>query len=89
MGYVSASKVLPEELIEQIQRYAEGQTIYIPKSRNKRCKWGENTDTKAYIPERNDKLYEDYKNGTSVLNLSKRYFLDPKSIQRIIRAMRD
>ena len=56
MGYVSASNVLPEELIEQIQKYAEGQTIYIPKSRNKRCKWGENTDTKSYIAERNEKL---------------------------------
>lgn len=89
MGYINALKVLPEELVEQIQRYAEGQILYIPKTRSKWCKWGENTDTKEYTEQRNIKLYIDYKDGVTILELSKRYFLDPKSVQRIIRAMRD
>jgi Mor family transcriptional regulator len=88
VGYVNALKVLPKELVDQIQRYVDGQIIYIPKPKNKWCKWGENTDTKEYIEQRNTKLYIDYKDGATILELSKRYFLDPKSVQRIIMAMR-
>lgn len=89
MGYVNALKVLPKELVEQIQRYVDGQIIYIPKPKDKWGKWGENTDTKEYIEQRNTKLYIDYKEGSTILELSKQYFLNPKSVQRIIKAMRD
>lgn len=89
MGYVNALKVLPKELVEQIQKYVEGQVIYIPKPKNKWRKWGENTDTKEYIEQRNTELYLAYKDGATIQELSKRYFLDPKSVQRIIRTIKD
>ena len=54
-----------------------------------RCRWGEKTDTKVYFRERNFEIYNSFKNGTIVTELSKRYFLTPKSMQRIIRSMRD
>lgn len=88
MGYVHAFEILPEELIEKIQEYIDGQVIYIPKMKCNRCKWGEKTDTKAYFKERNFAIYNSYKNGISVSELSEKYFLTPKSIQRIIRSMR-
>lgn len=31
MKYTNATKVLPEELIEEIQKYVQGETLYIPK----------------------------------------------------------
>ena len=31
MGYKKAGDILPAELIEMIQEYADGDTIYIPK----------------------------------------------------------
>ena len=41
MGYINGNKILPEELINRIQDYIEGECIYIPKSK-KHCKaWGE------------------------------------------------
>ena len=85
MGYIYALEILPADLIEKIQEYVDGQVIYIPKIQSKRCKWGEKTDTKAYFKERNFEIYNSYKNGTSVFELSEKYFLTPKSIQRIIR----
>jgi len=88
MGYICAAKILPEGLIEEIQEYVNGQIIYIPKIKSKRCKWGENTDTKAYFKERNFEIYNSYKNGMTILELSEKYFLTPKSIQRIIRSMK-
>ena len=30
MSYISAEDVLPKELIETIQQYVDGKTIYIP-----------------------------------------------------------
>lgn len=88
MGYVHALEVLPEELIEKIQEYVDGQVIYIPKIKSKRFKWGEKTDTKAYFKERNIEIYNSYKSGMTVFELSEKYFLTPKSIQRIIRNMK-
>ena len=87
MGYVHALEILPEGLIEKIQEYVDGQVIYIPKIKSKKCKWGEKTDTKAYFKERNFEIYNRYKNGMTVFELSEKYFLTPKSIQRIIRSM--
>ena len=87
MGYVHALEILPEGLIEKIQEYVDGQVIYIPKTKSKKCKWGEKTDTKAYFKERNFEIFQSYNNGTTVYELSEIYFLTPKSIQRIIRSM--
>ena len=87
MGYIHALEILPERLIEEIQEYVDGQVIYIPKIKSKRCKWGEKTDTKTYLQKRNLEIYSSYKNGTTVFELSEKYFLTPKSIERIIRNM--
>ncbi len=86
MGYVHALEILPEGLIEEIQKYVDGQVIYIPKIKSKKCKWGEKTDTKTYLKERNFEIYNNYKNGATVFELSEKYFLTPKSIQRIVRS---
>ena len=87
MGYVQALEVLPADLIEQIQEYVDGQVLYIPKMKSKKCKWGEKTDTRTHLKERNFELYKEYKNGATVYELSERYYLNPKSIQRIIRTI--
>lgn len=87
MGYVHALGILPEGLIKEIQEYVAGQVIYIPKIKSERCEWGEKTDTKVYFRERNTEIYNSYKNGTTVFELSEKYYLTPKSIQRIIRSM--
>ncbi len=88
MGNVQALEVLPERLIEEIQQYVDGQVIYIPKIKSKKFRWGERTDSKVYFKERNLAIYNGYKNGITVFELSEKYFLTPKSIQRIIRTMK-
>lgn len=40
MKYVKASAVLPKKLILEIQKYVQGETIYIPNSESTRKKWG-------------------------------------------------
>lgn len=86
MGFIHALAILPEGLIEKIKEYVDGQVIYIPKIKLKRCKRGEKTDTKAYFKERNFEICNSYKNGMTVFELSEKYFLTPKSMQRLIRS---
>ena len=40
MKYKNASDILPDELLKEIQKYAAGETIYIPMSENDRKEWG-------------------------------------------------
>lgn len=85
MGYQKAEQILPQELIRAIQQYADGICIYIPRKENSRKKWGENTDTLSEIQTRNQYILKDRKKGMSVTELSAKYFLSEKSIQRILR----
>lgn len=84
MSYRSAEKVLPVELVEQIQQYVDGGYLYIPRKQEKRKKWGENTMIRKQLGERNSSIYEDYLQGLSIKELAEKYFLSEKSIQRII-----
>ncbi|MHB9946485.1 hypothetical protein CF095_14000 [Clostridium botulinum] len=79
--------MLPEELLELIQNYIDGEYIYIPRKECNRRTWGENTESKRKISIRNSEIYKKYKEGISVKVLSEMYYLSPKSIQRIISNM--
>ncbi|WP_270501074.1 CD3324 family protein [Clostridium butyricum] len=84
MKYVKAQDVLPEELIELIQKYIDGNYLYIPRRNDNRKSWGESTGIKNILKIRNREIYIKYKNGMSVDALSKEYYLSEKSIRRII-----
>ncbi|MBQ9929585.1 MAG: hypothetical protein IJO72_02235 [Oscillospiraceae bacterium] len=85
MSYIKAEKVLPEKLIRQIQEYADGVCIYIPRKPGTRHPWGQKTDYKAELKIRNDRIRGDYAAGTSVAALSQKYHLSEKSIRRILQ----
>ena len=85
MSYIKAEEILPEELIRQIQEYADGMYIYIPRKPGTRRKWGQETDYKAELKARNDHIRSDYAAGESVSALGRRYHLSEKSIRRILQ----
>ena len=82
MSYIKAEEILPEELIRQIQKYVDGVYIYIPRKPGTRHAWGQETDYKAELKIRNDRIRSDYAAGESVTTLSRRYHLSEKSIRR-------
>ena len=41
MKYINADIILPNDLIEEIQKYTQGNYIYIPVKKEKHKKWGE------------------------------------------------
>ncbi|MBS5981702.1 MAG: hypothetical protein KIC67_03725 [Clostridium butyricum] len=84
MKYVKAQDVLPEELIELIQKYIDGNYLYIPRKDDNHKSWGENSGIKNILKIRNKEIYIKYNNGMSVDALSNEYYLPEKSIRRII-----
>lgn len=88
MSYIKAADVLPEELLILIQKYVDGEYIYIPKMECRRKSWGEITQSKKETYNRNLHIYKKYKEGASINVLSEMFYLSPKSIQKIITKMK-
>lgn len=84
MCYIKAKEVLPEEVIELIQKYVEGEYIYIPKKSDNRQQWGSKTKVREEISIRNSTIYKEYVNGVSRIEIAEKYYLSKKSIDRII-----
>ena len=85
MSYIKAEKILPEELIRQIQEYVDGVCIYIPRKPGTRHSWGQGTDYKSELSIRNSLIRKDHAQGCGVEMLSRKYHLSEKSIRRILR----
>lgn len=83
MSYISAENVLPKEVIEIIQQYISGKSIYIPCKEKK--DWGSESKIKQYYITRNQEICIKHRNGAVVKVLAEEYSLSVKSIQRIIR----
>lgn len=89
MRYCKASDVLPAELIEEIQKYIDGQYLYIPRREQSRRSWGDNTRTRNEIRARNRQILQEHRSGDSYHVLAKRYFLAEKTVAAIVRRYRD
>lgn len=85
MGYRKAEEILPMEIIELIQQYVDGESIYIPRKSENRQEWGSSTGAKQQVRQRNREIYTEYAAGKTVSEMADKYFLSEKSIQRIIR----
>ena len=88
MGYRRAEEILPAEIIEIIQKYVDGENIYIPKKAENRKRWGSDTQIRQELSTRNRNIYADWKQGAGCAELAGRYFLSEKSIQRIVKDMK-
>ncbi len=84
MGYRNACEVLPPELVSQIQKYVDGEIIYIPRQENRRKKWGDNTLTRSDLHTRNDEIHRLYLEGTRVKELAERFYLSTQCIYKIL-----
>ena len=57
MGYVKAETILPDNLLREIQKYIQGEYVYIPSEHTTRKKWEKNqepgsvykTEMKLYV----------------------------------------
>ena len=66
MKYQSAKAVFPDALLKEIQKYVQGELVYIPKTPANHKKWGDNTDTKQLIARRNREIVKAFQEGATV-----------------------
>ena len=83
MNYRRASDVLPEELLEELQKYAQGEMLYIPKSKERK-KWGEDSGARSFYQKRNDEIREKYLQKTPIERLADDYCLSEDMIRKIL-----
>jgi Mor family transcriptional regulator len=84
MKYMNANKVLPEKLIVEIQKYVQGETLYIPKQETKRMKWGTSSGGRRMLDQRNKAIRNSFVNGSTIEHLAEEYYLSTETIKKIV-----
>ena len=49
MSYNKVIYILPNDLIEKVQEYVDGEFIYIPRKSSNKKEWGAGTDRKSVV----------------------------------------
>jgi Mor family transcriptional regulator len=84
LQYKNGKEILPAELLKELQRYIQGELIYIPTLEAERKGWGENNGTRDSIRKRNMDIHRLYKEGFSIDELMGKFHLSEESIRKII-----
>ena len=84
MKYKNAKKILPEQLVKEIQKYVQGEIIYVPGINSSRAGWGESNGAKERYRERNNEIIKLYNSGVSIEALTNKYYLSEYSVKKII-----
>ena len=83
MKYRRAPDVLPEELLREVQKYSQGELLYVPKAKEKK-KWGEESGARSFYLQRNSEIREKYLQKVSVGRLADEYCLSEDMIRKIL-----
>ena len=85
MRYLKAEDVLPAELLAQVQHYADGVYLYIPRRADHRQSWGNSTRYREELRQRNESIRFLNREGLTTEELADRFHLSVKTIQRVLR----
>lgn len=81
--YQNAADILPAELLAEVQRYAAGEQLYIPRA-NERLPWGARSGARAELARRNERIRQRRAEGASIEQLMQEFHLSYDSIRKII-----
>ncbi|MGZ7444108.1 CD3324 family protein [Paenibacillus sp. TH7-28] len=84
MKYTNATKVLPEKLIVEIQKYVQGETLYIPKQTTEYKHWGSLSGGRRMLDRRNAAIRAAFRNGCRIERLADEYYLSTETIKKIV-----
>jgi Mor family transcriptional regulator len=84
MKYLNASDILPDELLQEVQKYAQGKALYIPRN-NERKKWGEGSGARGYYEQRNEEIRMKFASkNVPIEELANDYCLSAETIRKIL-----
>lgn len=84
MKYTNAELILPEYLLKEIQKYVQGEMVYIPTFSTSRRGWGVNSGTKIHLLQRNQSIKDQFEKGTTIDDLAASFYLSIDSVKKII-----
>lgn len=84
MKYINANAILPDVLVEELQKYVQAGYIYVPAKGEQHKSWGELSGYREELKRRNQMIVSEYRQGTSVEELADRYYLSIYAIKKII-----
>lgn len=84
MKYINASAILPDMLVEELQKYVQAGYIYVPAKGEQHKSWGELSGYRKELEKRNGSIIEKYQQGVSIENLAEEYNLSVYAIRKVI-----
>ena len=84
MKYGNAKVILPDALVKELQKYVQGEYIYVPIEQKKQKRWGEVSGYRQELKQRNLLIKADFQSGMSMEYLSKKYNLSVYAVRKII-----
>lgn len=84
MPYTNAANVLPPDLVAAIQKYVDGELLYIPKRSDIRLAWGARSGSRSLLQQRNLQIRQAFRAGRSPSDLAGQYHLSEDSIRKIV-----
>lgn len=84
MKYINATAILPDVLVEELQKYVQAGYVYVPAKDEQHKSWGELSGYREELTKRNEVILAEYRNGISMEELADRYFLSIYAIRKII-----
>lgn len=86
MIYKNARGILPDSLIAEIQKYVDGESIYIPAKSEGKTEWGHRNGARKQYEKRNAEIRSLFDRNIPVSEISNRYFLSSDTVRKIIRS---
>ena len=83
MKYRKASDILPDALLKEVQKYIEGEALYIPKGKARK-KWGEASGGRTFFQQRNEEIRNKFFHKVSIENLAEEYNLSYETVRKIV-----
>lgn len=87
MGYKNAKCVLPQQVLQAVQEFIDGEYLYIPRKEECRKQWGETTSSRERLLARNREIAAGRRSGVTVPELAERHYLSVKAVYKILAAM--
>ncbi|MBN2796480.1 MAG: hypothetical protein JXR88_13805 [Clostridia bacterium] len=84
MKYKKAESILPQDLLDEVRKYIQGEYLYISKADGSKKRWGEKSGSRQELAQRNRMIRDDYRSGVSIEELSERYYLAINTIKQIV-----
>jgi len=84
MPYANAETKLPPELVAELQKYAPGELLYIPRPAGDHAPWGQKNGSRSRFEARNNEIRQLKAQGHTIDALADRYCLSPDAIRKVL-----